>query len=35
MAVPLKIFIAGATGFIGHHLVKAFQAHGHEVYGLA
>ena len=35
MAVPLKIFIAGATGFIGHHLVKAFHAHGHEVYGLA
>jgi len=35
MGVPLKIFIAGATGFIGHHLVKAFQAHGHEVYGLA
>ena len=35
MAVPLKIFIAGATGFIGRHLVKAFQAHRHEVYGLA
>jgi nucleoside-diphosphate-sugar epimerase len=35
MAVPLKIFIAGATGFIGRHLIKAFQAHGHEVYGLA
>jgi nucleoside-diphosphate-sugar epimerase len=35
MAVPLKIFIAGATGFIGRHLIKAFQAQGHEVYGLA
>jgi nucleoside-diphosphate-sugar epimerase len=35
MAVPLKIFIAGATGFIGRHLIKAFHAQGHEVYGLA
>ena len=35
MAVPLKIFIAGATGFIGRHVIKACQAHGHEVYGLA
>jgi nucleoside-diphosphate-sugar epimerase len=35
MGVPLKIFIAGATGFIGRHLIKAFQAQGHEVYGLA
>ena len=35
MAVPLKIFIAGGTGFIGRHLIKAFQAHSHEVYGLA
>lgn len=35
MAVPLKIFIAGGTGFIGRHLIKAFLAHGHEVYGLA
>src|SRR2546430_259699 len=35
MAVPLKIFIAGATGFIGRHLAKAFQARGHKVYGLA
>ena len=35
MAVPLKIFIAGGTGFIGRHLIKAFQAHNHEVYGLA
>jgi nucleoside-diphosphate-sugar epimerase len=35
MAVPLRIFIAGATGFIGRHLIKAFQAQGHEVYGLA
>ena len=35
MAVPLKIFIAGGTGFIGRHLIKAFQAHGHVVYGLA
>lgn len=35
MAVPLKIFIAGGTGFIGRHLIKAFQEHGHEVYGLA
>ena len=35
MAVPLKIFIAGGTGFIGRHLIKAFRTHGHEVYGLA
>jgi nucleoside-diphosphate-sugar epimerase len=35
MAVPLKIFIAGGSGFIGRHLIKAFRAHGHEVYGLA
>src|SRR2546428_4912264 len=35
MAVPLKIFIAGATGFIGRHLAKAFQVSGHKVYGLA
>jgi nucleoside-diphosphate-sugar epimerase len=35
MGVPLRIFIAGATGFIGQHLVKAFQARGHDVYGLA
>lgn len=35
MGVPLKIFIAGGTGFIGRHLIKAFHAHGHEVYGLA
>ncbi len=35
MAVPLKIFIAGGTGFIGRHLIKAFLTHGHEVYGLA
>ncbi len=35
MAVPLKIFIAGGAGFIGHHLVKALLARGHEVYGLA
>ena len=35
MGVPLKIFIAGGTGFIGRHLIKAFQAHGHHVYGLA
>jgi len=35
MAVPLKIFIAGGAGFIGRHLVKAFLARGHKVYGLA
>ena len=35
MGVPLKIFIAGGTGFIGRHLIKAFLARGHEVYGLA
>ncbi len=35
MGVPLKIFIAGGSGFIGRHLIKAFKAHGHEVYGLA
>ncbi|TAL10525.1 MAG: NAD(P)-dependent oxidoreductase, partial [Nitrospirae bacterium] len=35
MGVPLKIFIAGGSGFIGRHLVKAFKSHGHHVYGLA
>lgn len=35
MGVPLKIFIAGGTGFIGRHLIKAFNTHGHQVYGLA
>ena len=35
MSVPLKIFIAGGSGFIGRHLIKAFKAHGHHVYGLA
>ena len=35
MGVPLKIFIAGGSGFIGRHLIKAFKSHGHEVYGLA
>src|SRR5438552_3760271 len=35
MRVPLKIFIAGGSGFIGRHLIKAFRAHNHEVYGLA
>src|SRR6266849_8359717 len=35
MAVPPKIFIAGASGFSGRHLAKAFQARGHKVYGLA
>lgn len=35
MGVPLKIFIAGGSGFIGRHLIKAFTAHGHLVYGLA
>lgn len=35
MGVPLKIFIAGGSGFIGRHLIKAFKTHGHDVYGLA
>ena len=35
MGVPLKIFIAGGSGFIGRHLIKAFKSHGHDVYGLA
>src|SRR6266849_7862927 len=35
MAVPLKIFIAGGTGFSGRHLVKALLARGHKVDGMA
>src|SRR5437879_12148089 len=35
MAVPLKIFIAGASGFIGRHLARALHARRHTVYGLA
>ncbi len=29
----MKILITGATGFIGHHLVKRFVEAGHEVFG--
>ena len=35
MGVPLKIFLAGGTGFIGRHLIKAFLARQHQVYTLA
>ena len=30
----MKIFITGASGFIGHHLVKEFLNQGHYVVGI-
>lgn len=33
--MPMKIFIAGGTGFIGSHLIRKFLAEGHEVTALA
>ena len=31
----MKIFVIGATGYVGSHVAKAFKARGHEVTGLA
>jgi nucleoside-diphosphate-sugar epimerase len=31
----MKIFITGATGFIGHTVARALRRRGHEVWGLA
>ncbi len=33
--MPMKIFIAGGTGFIGSHLIRKLLAEGHEVTALA
>jgi nucleoside-diphosphate-sugar epimerase len=30
----MRVFITGATGYIGHAVAKAFRAKGHTVYGL-
>jgi nucleoside-diphosphate-sugar epimerase len=30
----MKLFITGATGYIGYDVAKAFRRHGHEVWGL-
>jgi len=30
----LKVFITGATGYIGHHVAKIFRINGHSVFGL-
>jgi len=32
---PMKIFIAGATGVLGHRVVKGLVEAGHEVWGLS
>lgn len=31
---PLKIFVTGATGFVGSHLCDKLRSEGHEVYAL-
>ena len=31
----MKIFIIGATGYVGSHVARAFKARGHDVTGLA
>lgn len=34
-AGTMRVFIAGATGVLGRHLIPQFSARGHEVIGLA
>src|SRR5262249_62273115 len=30
----MKVFVTGATGYLGSHIARAFRRAGHEVWGL-
>src|SRR5258708_38273633 len=31
----MKVAVSGATGFLGHHIIEALLAHGHEAVALS